>query len=557
MERINVGRLEVSCAIAHDHPSPLAVRTRLDDASSRLATVLGELLAPLSRLGDEVILIRKLELAFDLDTSLDPDALARQWAARIAGGLAAWLRPDARTTMVRFPDEAHYLARFLVDTASGHAAQLWYYKRWQGLAALSASAQLRTAMTEEPARGMAALATLSQVELAAVLTALGPREARRVVEAVLALAADAGEHEAAARVLVPLVAPWKPIAASLPSAWQAGLALAARALASRTFPEPHARTTVELAVAVASVARGQADESPTPAAIVGGAGLPSPAPLLALAADLRGALLAPLGVVGDSTIAAPVTWYTRFGGLLLLLPRIAELPLSALFGDDAGLARLAVLSRAAGPHRDDVLADPLWRRLCGAAADADFDAWMPHAERLAPAMWQRGARFAQRLLAIPTRHEQPQLVLAAEPGGEWLGIAPLRRDLRAAVRASAALSVDGLDLSASVGIAGGRTTARMLAWLAPDLGSPAELALALAAQHVLRAFARRLPGFAESSPRFLYDSFLDFDATIIESDDTFHCRVGRPRLAAVFGLTGALRGRLPIGDGRTLELYPA
>ena len=90
----------------------------------------------------------------------------------------------------------------------------------------------------------------------------------------------------------------------------------------------------------------------------------------------------------------------------------------------------------------------------------------------------------------------------------------------------------------------------------PDLASPADVALALAAQHVLRAFARRLPGFAESSPRFLYDSFLDFDATIIDSEDTFHCRVGRPRLAALFGLTGALRGRLPIGDGRTLELYP-
>jgi hypothetical protein len=43
----------------------------------------------------------------------------------------------------------------------------------------------------------------------------------------------------------------------------------------------------------------------------------------------------------------------------------------------------------------------------------------------------------------------------------------------------------------------------------------------------------------------------------MESDDTFHCRVGRPRLAALFGLTGALRGRLSIGGGRALELYPA
>src|SRR3954471_1179341 len=185
-DAVTIRRLAMECAVPHDHRDPSMVRVRLRDAGERLAMELGELLAPLGKLGDEVILIRKLELAFELDTSLDPNALAKQWAARIAGGLAAWLRPEARTSMVRFPDQAHYLARFLVDTASGHAAQAWYYKRWQGLAPLSAAAQLRSALIEEAARGMAALATLAPLELAAVLTVLGPREARRVCEAVLA-----------------------------------------------------------------------------------------------------------------------------------------------------------------------------------------------------------------------------------------------------------------------------------------------------------------------------------------------------------------------------------
>jgi hypothetical protein len=93
----------------------------------------------------------------------------------------------------------------------------------------------------------------------------------------------------------------------------------------------------------------------------------------------------------------------------------------------------------------------------------------------------------------------------------------------------------------------------MLDWLGRD----DELGLTLAAQQVLRAFARRLPGFAESSPRFLFDSFLDFDATVLAEGDAFHARVGRPPLGAVYGLTGALRGRLSIGGGRVLELYPA
>jgi len=557
-DAVTIGRLAMECAVPHDHRDPSLVRVRLNDASEKLATALGALLAPLSKLGDEVILIRKLELAFELDTSLDPNALATQWAARIAGGVAAWLRPEARTSMVRFPDQAHYLARFLVDTASGHAAQVWYYKRWRGFASLSAAAQLRSALIEEPVHGMAALATLAPLELTAVLTTLGPREARRVCEAVLATSAGGDELESVARVLAPLVPAWLAIAATLPSAWQAGLVLVARALASRTLLDVHVRTAVELAVAIAAVARSRDAAASSAAPAFDEIGAPSPAALLALAPSTRDALLAPLGETATDSLVAPASWYTRLGGLLLLLPRIAELPLDELFGADAGLARLAVLSRAAGAeHRHEVLTDPLWKRLCGVELDADLDAWLPNAERLAAAMWQRGGRTAQRLLAIATRHDQPALVIAVEPGGEWLALARLGPDLRRVLRGSPAIDVDGLELAASIGVATGRVAANMLAWLDPDLGSSAEIALALAAQHVLRAFARRLPGFSESSPQFLYNGFLEFDATIVDSADAFLCRVGRPRLAALFGLTGALRGRLAIGDGRTLELYPA
>jgi hypothetical protein len=558
MDLVTVGKLAMECAVPHDHRDPSRVRVRLNDASERLAAALGELLAPLSKLGDEVILIRKLELSFELDTSLDPNALAKQWAARIAAGVAAWLRPEAHTSMVRFPDQAHYLARFLVDTASGHAAQAWYYKRWQGLASLSAAAQLRSALVEEPLRGMAALATLAPLVLAAVLTALGPREARRVGEAVLATSARGEELEAVARAIARLVPSWLPPSASFRSAWQAGLVLVARALAERALPELQVRTAVEVAVAVAAAARGHGRAAPSPAAILDDADSPSLALLLALTSDTRNALIAPLGTDAVQPVAPPASWYTRLGGLLLLLPRIAELPLGELFGPDAGLARLAVLSRVAGSeHREEVLTDPLWKRLCGVAPDADVDAWLPSAKHLAAGMWQRGAASAQRLSAIATRHGEPLLVIAGEPGGEWLAIAPLTRELRRALRVSPVIDVDGLELASNITLATGRAATSVLAWLGSDLGSPPDLALALAAQHVLRAFARRLPGFADSSPRFLYASFLDFDATIIDSDDTFHCRVGRPRLAALFGLTGGLRGRLAIGDGRTLELYPA
>ena len=553
MDRVAVGRLQVECAVPRNHPNPLAVRGRLDDAAARLPAELAQILAPLAKLGDEVIVIKKLELSFDLDTSLDPADLARAWAAQLAAAVAKSLHPDARATMLRFTDEAHYLARFLADAVSGQATQRWYYTRWRGLASLSLAARLRTALTDEPHHGIAALAALSRSELLAVLTALGPSDARRVVEAMLA-SASGEDVETTARALIPLVPGWLQLAPALSSAWQATLALAARAF---EVAPGEARAVVALAGAVAAMHRRDkaTTTSASIAAMLDGPGVPSAEPLFALAATTRRELLATLGTTETVEHVAPAAgWYTRLGGLLLLLPRMAELRLAEIFGADAGCAHLALLSRAAGhARRGEVLADPLWRRLCGVAGDVDVDAWVNEPQvsgALSATLWRRGFARAQRLRVIVTRHVHPLVVVASEPDGDWLSVMPLTPELRVALRTTSALDVDGIELSANVTHATARAAAQVLAWL-----DPAD-ALTIAAQHVLRAFARRLPGFAESSPQFLYDSFLDFDATVIESDDAFHCRVGRPRLAALFGLTGALRGRLSIGDGRVLELYP-
>jgi hypothetical protein len=565
MDGINVHRLKVDCAVPRDHPNPLAVRTKLDEAAERLPAALGELLAPLDRAGDEVVVIKRLELTFDLDTSLAPGDLARAWAARIAAAVARSLAPESALPLLRFSDEAHYLARFLADSVQARATGTWYYARWRGLDALPLAAQLRTAITDEPSRGIAALATLSRSELMAVLSALGPREAQRVVETAIASATD-GDLDAAARVLTALVAQWLPIATALPSPWQSALALVVRA--AEALHPSELRPALQLAAAIAVMCARQRTPATSPAHQAGApfaslapraplAALIDPPPvepLLAVDPDVRCALLAAAGAEeSDDSTTAPAGWYTRLGGLLLLLPRIAELPLHELFGADTPCARLAVLSRAAGhQRRAEVLADPLWRHLCGVALDTDVDDWLAREDIAAPLASiaaRHGAVRAERLQLIATRYDQPVAIVVAEPGGEWLGFAPLTRELRAVLRSSPV--ADG----GTHALAAARAAAQALAWLGPDLASPIDRALTACAQQVLRAFARRLPGFSGSSLSFLYDSFLDFDATVLEADGTFHCRVGRPRLAAVFGLTGALRGRLPIGEGRTLELY--
>ena len=78
MDRITVRRLRVDCAVPRNHPNPLAVRTSLDEAAERLPAVLAELLEPLTRLGDEVIVIPKLESVEQLFPALDQQLLDRR-----------------------------------------------------------------------------------------------------------------------------------------------------------------------------------------------------------------------------------------------------------------------------------------------------------------------------------------------------------------------------------------------------------------------------------------------------------------------------------------------
>jgi len=89
--------------------------------------------------------------------------------------------------------------------------------------------------------------------------------------------------------------------------------------------------------------------------------------------------------------------------------------------------------------------------------------------------------------------------------------------------------------------------------LSPDF----DLALSVVAQHIMRAFAWRLPGFAPSNLQYLWGNFLDFWASVDEEPDRRVVRVGRPPLRLVLGLTGSTRQayRLSWLDERPLTLF--
>lgn len=559
-EVVTVGRMRVHCAVARNHPQPDAVRRRLDEVlAGPLQTAVASILEPLARLrSEEVFIIERLELDVTLDPSRNLDEVARRWAAQLASRLVGVLSGDTRTPHLRFADEAHYLARFLVDEAAGCAAGKWYYRRYRGYAALPTPAILRSAVIDDAPRGLAALATLTPAELGGVLAALGEREAERIVRAAVALDGDRDDFARAAGALAQAAARFGALDISPRARWTAALALtatAARLVERATLP-----SLVRLANALAAWRRDA--EAGAAAAPSSGESALDQVPLFALTPSLRGKLEAALRPPATARAAVTPTATTRFGGMILLLARSADWPLERLFASarDRALLRLNLLSRCAGPsRRRGVVGDALLQRLCGLEEVESIDAVEPWAkEHAATIAHELPSLLAARhvpwsrsvILTIARAAGRTWALTIAEPDGYWLSLAPLDAALRAR------LGQDACGLA----LARVRKQTRLIRYLAADedaLGDDAEPALVTAAQALLHAFARTLPGFSESSPTFLYDNFLAFSATVEEVGGRSLCRMGRPPLAALLSLIGAQRGRLalPWLRGGGLELY--
>jgi hypothetical protein len=81
--------------------------------------------------------------------------------------------------------------------------------------------------------------------------------------------------------------------------------------------------------------------------------------------------------------------------------------------------------------------------------------------------------------------------------------------------------------------------------------------LACLARRVYTGFARRLPGFANSSADYLWRSFLDIDAVVAREQDRVVVRCGRAPLHLVLALTGMTRGLVAGTDvqGRPILVF--
>ncbi|MFC6705777.1 hypothetical protein [Flexivirga alba] len=114
----------------------------------------------------------------DLGARSTADLIARQIARQVRAVLDDAPGQDG----VRwFPDRAAYLAQWLVDLSTGHAADRWEYAQF-GTAGVSAA--LRERADAEPATVLAALHSLPAAELDRMIGLLTPADASAIVHAV-------------------------------------------------------------------------------------------------------------------------------------------------------------------------------------------------------------------------------------------------------------------------------------------------------------------------------------------------------------------------------------
>jgi hypothetical protein len=530
-----------------DGPSTLLpdVETRLSRAlKSHLSDSLRSALSRwLDRDDDGLWVVRRLELELIVGAEVPADVLAAAISARVGRELGTSLRGDGDgVNAIRFPNRAAYLARLVDDLARGEAWSRWYHEPFAGLRMLPASAAIRTALGERPASGLLALQLLDEAALGRVCSVVSAADEALLLAVFSGLSlpdAASSAHDApgsAPQAAAEDAASWSGghsdgLGSVAHSVWLAYRRAIRRGIGA-------GRRLFALVTASTSAGTGEAAGVECVHRVFTGWEQAGPRALRELTALLEregalppqlvrpedAVLLSPkllramhAELVGEPEVAVDtpdgVSRRTRFGGLWLLLRDLEALPWLEWTADwppfEAGAATtLQWLTLAACAGRDQapaVLADPALRDLFGVS---------PRRSVAEVASWLRSVGSHRRA--------RLQVFDVADAG----------------VKEESPPSA--LRLPGQFGFS--------RAW---------RRALGQLARRVLTAFARRLPGFAESSPEHLLENFLSFDATLDYEEERVVVRCGRPPLHLILTLTGMTRGTTAGRDlrRRAIVLY--
>lgn len=427
-------------------------------------------------------------------------AVAELLAGQIARAVRAVLDGGPGQEGVRwFPDRPAYLAQWLVDLSRGQAQHRWEYAQF-GDAAFSPA--LRERAGAEPALVLTALRSLPRAELDRLLGLLTPADAAAVVHA-LACGTRPADRRGLARVTASL--------------WRTG-----------RLPRDPRTATLAVLLALDADPPGPDDAAAARDLTLLCTALRDldPAARDRLLAAVRAGDGRALAAYGQSVVAAAfASWpaadrhdtvtaltddhagepraeaaRTALGGVFLLLPLLAELPLAdatSRWPDSPGAAAAAVTGALATGA------------VLGVGTDVLADSWTRLALGLPADIAEHTVGWSQRV----TRRDSDRLVRR---------FAPL---------------VAHRELAAT-----GDLAERSLL-LDPPLAPPLASAVRVAAAVLTRELSHRLPGQAQAGIDHLRRNVLTFGATVRADDDAITVTLDPPPLGVLLSLTGMNRRR--------------
>ncbi|ACZ30963.1 hypothetical protein Xcel_1944 [Xylanimonas cellulosilytica DSM 15894] len=464
-------------------------------------------LEPYEPTGDGVWLIRRLEVRTVVPSSESASAGGRRLAAAVARAVddvvAAGPNPP---DVLWFPDRAAYLAQWVLDLVRGCADGRWEY---HGLTGGSPSGALHDVATAEPSVLLAALLSCGHSQLDEVVERIDPVDAAAIAHA-LATGSGAMDVRELAGVVRGLGEAGR-LPAEVRQATLAVVLALARGDAVSPTAAACARDLVVVAGALAgrpaleraALARALAEGDWRTAAWAGAS--EAVAALVPWDPGNRRAAVAELAPREPAVNPDPGTEHaSRFGGIYLLLPLLAELPLrEATRGwpplgavlPDRIVAAVAIACVIGHARAGAVLADPGLQLALGLDGTGDDEL----------AAWADGVTVAQRAA----------LRAAFEP-----------------VLARRAPAIDA-DL-ADPGLLPTRLVGTRFASTARVAGAA-----------LLRELSFRLPGMAAAGADHLRRNVLAFEATVRVGDDDEPVVVllGHPPLGLLLNLTGMDRCR--------------
>jgi hypothetical protein len=556
-----------------DHPSPHRVKDRLDAIIARdLPRTVARAFEPwFSETDQSIWIIRRLNIETAINVTGEPERITRALATQIARNLAAMLHSDNQDNVRYFRTRAEYLASFLSDLAFGTAWSQWYYQAFTGLNALPLSGALRTAICDDSRIGREALCLLPVAEILQVVQSLTEHDARLVLER-LALEdpeSDDWRRKAALRATTE----YDTASAKLGERQRALYSLIAASHELRAVSKDEDRSS-----------RGAADPN-------------GPAPVHPRNTAFGGTFLILPYLDELPLVEATRNW-----------PQAEETAAISL-------VRFLVLLKCCGSEDwERAFYDPLLRNLLLIPPDLSPDmlrSWQSQLKRedlqnfFDTLMdWQRSRdaiRRKEQLLVVSLYRGRPLLVLIDAARGLWLLIDRYSRHRRQDITAALRPALVGLmeeqgvlysdpslidllqanftglrviNLSDHTIDRAGADKPRLDTILTRldklpeelefltlpqsfEVAPPVDVLLSIVAQHLLRGFAYRLPGFAGSNLPYLFGNFFDFAATLEEEPARRIVRLGRPPLHLVLNMTGLNRQsyRLSWLDERPFALF--